>query len=101
MNTQDKLIRKLSKFLFETDFIGTCCVANNVFDEYDILASDILGNLYEQRNQDDSSPFELFRYVYDRSFYTGATKEYVETSERFNDFLKLLEELNQAVRDLK
>lgn len=40
---------RLSRILFDTDPIGTCCKENDCFDEYDAIADDIVSRC--QRGQ--------------------------------------------------
>lgn|SRR5690606_1254534 len=104
-NEQEKhekeLIDILSRYLFKRDFAKITCIVENeddgFYNEYTILAGDILGNFYRNRDK-NLSPFKLFKSSFDMSFYEGATRDLIISSPYLNELKNLLHSLNQEIR---
>jgi hypothetical protein len=70
--TIENAAQKLSSFLFSTDPVGTCCVENELYDEYDVPAS-ILVNEHINEPLTVYDVIEFFENYFE---YEGLPVEY-------------------------
>ena len=56
---------QISKALFETDPMNTCCKENDCFDEYDKVAEDVAQRLWEGESLEQALQAEISEWFFD------------------------------------
>ena len=56
---------QISKALFETDPMNTCCKENDCFDEYDKVAEDVAQRLWEGESLKQALQAEISEWFFD------------------------------------
>jgi hypothetical protein len=56
---------QISKVLFETDPMNTCCKENDCFDEYDKVAEDVAQRLWEGESLKQALQAEISEWFFD------------------------------------
>jgi hypothetical protein len=72
--TIENAAQKLSSFLFSTDPVGTCCVENDLYDEYD-FASNLLVTEHVEAPLDADDIIEFFENYFE---YEGLSIDYAQ-----------------------
>lgn len=75
--------RNISKALFDTDPMNTCCKENDCFDEYDRVAESVAAKLAESYSLEQALTMEISEW-----FFDGGSFE----SSRLDPVLELLKE---------